>query len=103
MRSTAPAIPTAEKICGIARTPTQPTMRYAAALSQRGESSQTSSRTSPSTAPLQTITSTSHCVLPSNRSSAKGVYVPAMKTKIIEWSSRRAQTRLAALFHGKRW
>ena len=39
---------------------------------------------------------------PRGQSNANGVYEPAMKTKIIEWSSRRAHNRLAALFHGKR-
>ena len=33
---------------------------------------------------------------------ANGVYDAAMNTKIIEWSSRRAHIRRAALFHGKR-
>ena len=31
------------------------------------------------------------------------MYVPAMKTKIVEWSSRRAQSRFPVLRHGKRW
>jgi len=42
-------------------------------------------------------------IRPSNASNANGVYVPAMKTKIMEWSSRRAQRRRAVLFHGNRW
>ena len=49
------------------------------------------------------VARTTQRVTPSNASSANGVYVPAMNTKIIEWSSLRAQTRFAALFHGKRW
>ena len=40
---------------------------------------------------------------PENASRANGVYVPAMKTKIIAWSSRRARSRAAALRHGNRW
>ena len=58
-------MPTPENICGIARTPTQPTAMYATALNHRGESIQTSSSMSPSAAPLQTMTRTSHCVVPS--------------------------------------
>ena len=83
-------------------TPIHPTARYAIAETQRGAWIQRSSTMTPSVAPTHADTSTTARSAPWNSSSVNAVYVPAMKTKIIAWSSRRARSRAAVLRHGKR-
>ncbi len=95
-----PATPTSENICGIVITPTQPTATYASTVTHLGAWSQTKLSTSPSAAPPHTVASTTQRSFPENASSANGVYVPAMKRKIVEWSSRRAHRRRAADLNG---
>jgi hypothetical protein len=43
----------------------------------------------PASAPAHTVTSSPVAVSLGSSSAQNGVYVPAMKMKIIEWSSRR--------------
>jgi hypothetical protein len=69
--------------------PIQPSATYSGAESQRGAFGEMSFIPTPSTAPPQT---TDRITIPVVRESSRtenGVYVPAMNTKIIEWSSRR--------------
>jgi hypothetical protein len=47
----------------------------------------------PAAAPAHTPASTTTCSEPSRTRTPNGVYVPAISTKIIEWSSRRSQAR----------
>ena len=67
---------------------THPSAMYAAALSHFGASIHTSLTTTPSAAPPHTDTSTIVASGSSMTSSANGVVVAAMNTKIIEWSAR---------------
>ena len=53
-------------------------------MTHPGASSQTKLRTRPSAAPNHTVASTIQLIVPLNASSANGVYVPAMKRKIVE-------------------
>jgi hypothetical protein len=53
-------------------------------------------------APNHTVARTIQVIAPLNASNANGVYVPAMKRKIVEWSRRRAHTRRAAVLNGYR-
>ncbi len=92
MTSTAAATPSAGKSCGNRMSPTHPTPRYATAESQRGASIQTRFRKTPNAAPAQTVTRPTIRAVPVKATSANAVYVPAMKTKIIAWSSRRARS-----------
>jgi hypothetical protein len=54
----------------------------------------------PNAAPIHTVARPTTRAVPVNATSANAVYVPAMKTKIIAWSIRRARTRADALRHG---
>src|SRR5437588_9979226 len=72
---------------------TQPSAMYTAAVTQRGGVSQTRFSTMPATAPLHTAISIAFPSVPDRTSTQNGVYVPAIRTKIIEWSSRRIQAR----------
>ena len=69
--------------------PTQPIATQAAPASQRGEPTRGAPPGDAESRAHQNINRTSHAVGPSKARSANGVYVAAMNTKIIEWSSRR--------------
>jgi hypothetical protein len=58
--------------------------------------------TTPATAPPQTTPKTTQRAVPSSSSRANGVYVPAMRMKIIEWSSR-CMTVCERPVHEPRW
>src|SRR5687768_5121553 len=74
---------------GSTATATQPSAMYSGADTQRGAFGQTSFKATPASAPLHTTARIVVAAPGDSRSTAKGVYVPAMNTKIIEWSSRR--------------
>ncbi len=59
----------------------------------RGAVSQSIRKAMPARAPPQTPASTAVLVAPCSSSKANGVYVPAINTRIIEWSSRRMIAR----------
>ena len=59
-------------------------------------------RTTPASAPPQTRPKTTQRAVPSSSSRANGVYVPAMRMKIIEWSRRFITSRDRPV-HGPRW
>ena len=54
-------------------------------------------------APNQTTSRTTFRVPGGSASTAIGVYVPAMNTKIIEWSARFIQTRARGEVQTCRW
>ena len=64
-------------------------------MSHLGASTHASFITTPASAPNQTMPSTTVASVPCSTSRPNGVYVPAMSTKIIEWSSQRIQRRVA--------
>ena len=101
--STAEATLSFVKNCGAAITPTHPTSRYTGAVTHLGASIQLTLRTTPSAAPAHTHARRTAGRTPEKASSANGVYVPAMKTKIIEWSTLRAHARARAECQGRRW
>ena len=68
---------------------TQPSAMYRGADSQRGAFGTIIFRPTPRTAPTQTTARTTVPTRPRSSRTQNGVYVPAMNTKIIEWSSRR--------------
>ena len=68
---------------------TQPSATYNGADSQRGAFGTISLRPTPRTAPVHTTPRTTAPRRPCSSRTQNGVYVPAMNTKIIEWSSRR--------------
>jgi hypothetical protein len=90
-------------ICGNAITPTQPRATKTIATSHFGASIQARLRTSPAAAPTQTVTRTASATAPSNARSANGVYVPAIKSRIVEWSSRRIHVRTRVERQSTRW
>src|SRR5437870_12567156 len=74
--------------CDAAMTPTQPSAMYDATFNQRGDDRQQICTRAPAAASDQT---TANMLIPHGRLSTtrqNGVYVPAMSTKIIEWSMR---------------
>ena len=60
-------------------------------------------RSVPASAPAQTAISSAVASGPSITRSANGVTVPAIRKKIIVWSSRRIQRRAAGRFQSTRW
>ena len=74
---------------GRTTTATQPSAMYSGADSHRGACGQISFMPTPSRAPPHTTARMMSPVRPVRSSTLKGVYVPAMNTKIIEWSRRR--------------
>src|SRR5207237_3910802 len=88
MSSTSAVAGNAPMSCDAAMTPTQPRAMYDATLSQRGDERQQICTSAPAAASDQT---TASMLMPHGRLSTtrqNGVYVPAMSTKIIEWSMR---------------
>ena len=77
-------------------------IRYSTAATHRGALIQARLNATPTTVATQTVASSTSPDGRGNTSSAIGVYVPAIKTKIIEWSSRRIQP-LARGVHVMRW
>ncbi len=71
-------------------------------MSQRGASIQAMLSETPATAPSHTEVRTSACEEPSSSSTAGGVVLAAMKTKIVEWSTRRSSA-LTGEVGGQRW
>jgi hypothetical protein len=73
------------------------------AVTHVGASTQTRLRTSPAAAPDQTTIRITSAIVPSNASSANGVYVPAISSRIVEWSRRRIHLRTAGERQVTRW
>jgi hypothetical protein len=95
-------MPSAAIILGTAATPIQPSSTYSSATSRSGASIQASLSMIPATAPAQTAIRMALASAPCSAISANGVYVPAITTKIIEWSKRRIHRRAPGERHPTR-
>lgn len=98
-----PTPPIAATNCGTAASAIQPSATYAATTSHLGAVIHASFTTTPVSAPAHATARIARPAGPWSATTATGVYVAAISTKIIEWSSRRIQRRATSDRQLTRW